>query len=136
MDRKVKITGLVFAIIVLYYDLQYASSAVHYNCHIIKDDCVPPINLTSELIYRIMVHPSWLNQFDIEPMTYFFKDGEFSFWEADVNGKAVIIRIQKDESPVMQWIEQGLPPGTPIRPANGEHIQQWLKDHPEYELIK
>jgi len=81
-----------------------------------------------------MVQPSWLNQFEIDPMTFFFKDGQFSFWEGEVDGKAVVILVREDDSPVMQWIEKGLPLGTPIHPAGGEHIKQWLGGHLEYEL--
>lgn len=137
MNRRVKIVGLIFGAIVLYYGLQYASSAVHYNCYILKDDCVPPINLASELIYRVMVQPPWLDQFEIETMTHLFKDGRFSFWEGEVDGKTVVIRVSEDGSPVMQWIfEEGLPGGIEINPADGEHIQQWLEAHPEYELGK
>lgn len=135
MNSIIKIIGLVFGIIVLYYGFQYASSAIHYNCHIIKDDCVPPINLTSKLVYRVMVQPPWLDQFKIDPMMYFFKDGQFSFWEGEVNGKAVVIRVREDGSPVMQWIfEEELPRGIAIHPADGEHVKQWLEAHPEYEL--
>ena len=134
-NRRIKIIGLVFVAIVLYYGLQYASTAVHYNCQIIKDDCPPPINHSAELIYRVMVQPPWLDQFEINPMTFFFKDGQFSFWEGKVDGKAVVIRIREDDSPVMQWIfEEGLPRGIPIHPASGDHIKQWIEDHPEYEL--
>lgn len=135
MNNKVKITGLIFSIIILYYALQYGASAVHYNCDIIKDDCPPPIYWPAELIYKAIVQPPWLDQFEIEPMTYFFKDGQFNFWEGEVNEKTVVIRVQKDDSPVMQWIfEEELPGGIPIHPASGEHIKQWLEDHPEYEL--
>jgi hypothetical protein len=137
MNRKIKVIGLVFIVIVGYYGLQYGSSAVHYNCAIIKDDCVPPINAASELIYRVMVEPPWLDQFEIEPMTYFFKDGQFSFWEGEIDGKTVVIRVREDDSPVMRWIfEEELPRGVGIHPATGEHIKQWLADHPEYELSK
>lgn len=135
MNKRVKIIGLVFGIIILYYGLQYASTAVHYNCYVLKDDCVPPINAASELIYRVMVQPPWLDQFEIEPMTYFFTDGQFSFWEGEVEGKTVVIRVGKDDSPVMRWIfEERLPRGVTIRPADGKHIKQWLEDHPEYAL--
>ena len=135
-NRRIKIIGLVFVAIVLYYGLQYASTAVHYNCQIIKDDCPPPIYHSAELIYRVMVQPPWLDQFEIDPMTFFFKDGQFSFWEGEIDGKAVVIRIKKDDSPVMQWIEKGLPLGIPIHPASGDHIKKWIEDHPEYELNK
>ncbi len=136
-NKKVKIVGLVFAAVALYYGLQYASSAVHYNCAIIKDDCPPPIYGASELIYRVMVRPSWLDQFEIDPMTFFFKDGQFSFWEGEVNGKAVVIRVREDGSPLMQWIfEEGLPGGISIHPAGGRHVKQWLEAHPEYKLSK
>lgn len=135
MNRKIKIAGLISIVIVGYYVLQYGSSAVHYNCAIIKDDCVPPINGASELVYRVMVQPPWLDQFEIEPMTYFFKDGQFSFWEGEVHGKAVVIRVREDGSPVMQWIfEEGLPRGIAIHPADSKHVKQWLEAHPEYEL--
>jgi len=77
MNRKIKIIGLVFIAIVLYYGLQYASTAVHYNCDILKDDCPPPIYWPNEFIYRTMVQPPWLNQFEISPMMYFFEDGWF-----------------------------------------------------------
>lgn len=135
MNQKIKIIALVFVAIIVYYGFQYASSAIHYNCYIIKDDCPPPIYGTAELIYRVMVQPPWLDRFEIDPTTYSFKDGQFSFWEGEINGKAVVIRVGKDGSPVLQWIfEEGLPGKIAIHPADGEHIKQWLETHPEYEL--
>jgi hypothetical protein len=133
MSRKLKVIGLILGIIILFYALQLASTAVHVNCTVLKDDCVPPIFWTAEVTYRIL-HPSWLNQFEIEPVTFSFKDGQFGFWEGEVDGKAVVIRVQKDDSPVMQWIGSGLPLGIPIHLASGEHIQQWLKSHPEFQF--
>lgn len=135
MNRKIKIIGVVLTIIVCYYGLQYGSSAVHYNCAILKDDCVPPINGASELIFRVMVQPPWLDQFEIKPTLYSFKDGQFSFWEGEVDGKSVVIRVREDGSLVIQWIfEEGLPRGIAIHPADSKHIKQWLEAHPEYEL--
>jgi hypothetical protein len=134
MNRKVKIIGLVCVIIVLYYGLQYAASAIHHNCAILKDDCVPPINLAGELIYRVIVQPSWLDQFENDLTMFIFKDGRFSFWEGEVNGNIVVLRVREDESPVMLWIEKELPLGIPIRPASGERIQQWIDSNPEYKL--
>ena len=137
MNKKIKIIGLAFIVIVIYYCFQYGSSAVHYNCAIIKDDCPPPIYGASELIYRMMVRPPWLDQFEVKPTTYFFKDGQFGFWEAEVGEKSVVIRVPEDGSPVLQWIfEEELPRKVEIKPATGEHIQQWLLEHPEYKLIK
>jgi hypothetical protein len=134
MNRRIKILGIILLAIVLYYGLQYISTAIHYNCRIIKDDCVPPINGPSEVIYRVMIRPFWLDQFEIKPTTYFFKDGKFNFWEGEVDGKVVVIRVREDDSAVMQWVEQGLPLKIGIRPARGENIGKWLTDHPEYEL--
>ncbi len=82
-----------------------------------------------------MVQPPWLDKFEINLTTYSFKDGQFSFWEGEVNGKAVVIRVREDGSPVMQWIfEEGLPGGIAIRPADGERVKQWLAAHPEHKL--
>ena len=135
MNRKIKITGLVFIAIVIYYAFQYGASAVHYNCAILKDDCPPPIYGAAELIYRTIVQPLWLDRFEIKPTTYLFKDGQFSFWEGEVNGKTTVIRVREDGSPVLRWIfEEGLPGGIEIRPATGEHVARWLADNPEYEL--
>lgn len=133
MNRKIKLIGIFIIAAICYYGLQYASTAVHYNCYILKDDCVPPINLASEFVYRVMVQPPWLNKFEISPMTYSFEDGRFNFWEGEVNGKTVVIRVREGDSPVMQWIKE-LPLGVPIYPADGEHIKQWLESHPEYKL--
>ncbi len=135
MNKRKKTIGLIFGVIIFYYVLQYASSAVHYNCAIIKDDCVPPINGASELIYRAIVQPPWLDQFEIKPTTYPFKDGKFSFWEGEVDGKTVVIRVPEDGSPVLQWIfEEGLPGGVQIRHAHGDHVIKWFETHPEYKL--
>lgn len=135
LNKRVKNIALAVGIIVLYYALQYASSAIHYNCYILKDDCPPPINGASELIYRTLVQPRWLDQFDVKPKTYSFKDGQFSFWEGEVDGKVVVIRVPEDGSPVLQWIfEEGLPGKIPISPADDDQVKQWLIAHPEYEL--
>lgn len=134
MNKRIKIIGLILVIIILYYSLQYASTAVHYNCEIIKDDCVPPIYLTSEIIYRTMVQPRWLDKFEIDPMMFFFKDGRFSFWEGQVIDKTVVIRVREDESPVMRWIDEGLPLGVAIHPADGLQIKHWFKNHPEFDF--
>jgi hypothetical protein len=134
MNKRIKIIGLAIVVIILYYALQYASSAVHYNCWVIKDDCPPPINLSAEFVYRLMVQPPWLDHFEIDPMTFPFSDGQFSFWKGEVNRATVVIRVREDESPVMRWIEEGLPLGIPIYPASGEDVKQWLAEHPDYEL--
>lgn len=136
INKKKKIALLIFGAVCLYYAVQYVTTAIHYNCQIIKDDCVPPINLSSQLIYRTLFQPPWLEQFKIEPTTYLFEDGEFSFWEGTVNEKVVVLRISKDKSPVMTWIAAELPVPVEIRPASGAHIQQWLKDHPTQKLLQ
>lgn len=125
---------LALAIIPVYYGLQYAATAVHYNCNILKDDCVPPIYWPNEFIYRILVQPPWLDKFEYTPIVFSFSDGRFSLWEGEVGGKPVVIRVSENSSPVIQWIfKEGLPGGIDIHPASGDHIQEWIKTHPEYE---
>jgi hypothetical protein len=134
MNTRLKTVSLAVLVLVVYYALQYGSSAVHYNCAILKDDCPPPIYGTAEIIYRIMVLPPWLDKFEIVPMTYAFQDGTFTFWAGEVKGKSVVLRIREDESPTMEWIRDY--PGIPMYPATGEHVKQWLTEHPEYELSR
>lgn len=134
MNKKIKILVLIIGIIILYYGLQYISTAIYFNNNILKDDGPPPIKLPGELIYRVIVQPPWLDQFKIDPMTFYFKDGQFNFWEGKIEGKTVVIRVREGDSPVMYWIGSGLPLGIPIQPANGEHIKEWLQNHLEYEL--
>lgn len=134
INRNIKIALLVLIVVLSYYGLQYAATAIHYNCYIIKDDCVPPINAVSESIYRVMVQPWWLDQFNVEPMTYFFDDGEFGFWEGTVRGVSTVIRVPKDGSAVMQWVAEDLPVPATIRPANAAQIKKWLANNPEQRL--
>ncbi|MEN9342128.1 MAG: hypothetical protein RIQ54_384 [Candidatus Parcubacteria bacterium] len=136
MTKIKKITLVIVGTMALYYSAQYATTAINYNCQIIKDDCVPPIYRPSQFVYRILFQPPWLDQFKINPTTYLFEDGEFGFWEGTANGKNIVIRVPKEKSPVQAWIAEGLPLAVEIRPASGAHAQQWLKDHPEQTLLQ
>lgn len=74
-------------------------------------------------------------KFEEEPKIYSFKDGRFSFWEGNINENAVmVIRVREDNKPSKRWVEKGLPPGIPLRPAPEEHIQRWLDSHPDYKI--
>ena len=134
MNKKIKNIGLVIIIVILYYCIQYASTAVHYNCDIIKDDCTPPIYWVSKMIYRVMVQPPWLDDFEIAPTVYSFVDGRFIFWEGELNRKTIVMRLREDESPVMRWVEQKLSVPVNIRPASGDNIGRWFLNNPEYKL--
>lgn len=130
----IKKIGGVVVVLVVYYALQYGASAVHYNCHVIKDDCVPPINGVSELIYRTIVKPYWLEQFESSPTTYTIGGEQYRFWQGSTqnNGKPVILRAKANESAVLSWIAAGLPLGTPITPASGDQVLDWMREHNEF----
>ena len=64
---------------------------------------------------------------------YSFEDGNFSFWEGEVDGNIVVIRVREDDKASMRWVEKGLPRGITIHPASIDHIRQWQDGHPEYK---
>jgi hypothetical protein len=130
---KKSIAVSVFAVGVFFL-LQLISTAVYYNCTVLKDDCPPPIFGPNAFLYRTIFHPFWLDEFALQPIEFSFADGVYTFWEGTVDGDAVVIRVPKNGSPVMQWIEMGLQLGTPIRQAQGNTILQWIAEHPEISL--
>lgn len=137
LEKHDKVIKKIFYAIIVFgvlYVLQYVSTAVYYNCTVLKDDCPPPIFAPSAFIYRVVVHPFWLDAFTIHPTEFSFAGGTYTFWEGIVEGNPVVIRVPKNGSPVMQWIDMGLPLGVPLRPAQGDTLLKWIASHPEISL--
>lgn len=60
MPRFIKTGGIVIAVILCFYALQYFSAAIHFGCMDPKEDCPPPVYFAGELIYKTIIRPPWM----------------------------------------------------------------------------
>ena len=70
------------------------------------------------------------------PEIYTFEDGEFSFWEAQINSKRVVFRVKRGDNAANRALEKGVPAGSSVYPASEAGIQEWLSGHPKYPVIE